>query len=61
VKEFGELIDQGEAALITVGETTLRAALDTAALKAERRVAKELDMSVQDVGAAVREAAGEVS
>jgi hypothetical protein len=30
-------------------------------LKAERRVAKELDMSVKDVGAAVREAAGEVS
>jgi uncharacterized membrane protein len=61
VKEFGELIDQGEAALIIVGETTLQAALDKAVLKAEKHVAKELDMSVKDVDAAVREAAGEVS
>ncbi len=61
VKEFGELIDQGEAALVIVGETTLEAALDKAVLKAEKRVAKELDMSVKDVDAAVREAAGEVS
>ena len=61
VKEFGELIDQGEAALVIVGETTLQAALDKAVLKAEKQVAKELDMSVKDVDAAVREAAGEVS
>jgi uncharacterized membrane protein len=61
VKEFGELIDQGEAALVIVGETTLEAALDKEVLKAEKRVAKELDMSVKDVDAAVREAAGEVS
>jgi uncharacterized membrane protein len=60
VKEFGELIDQGQAALIIVGETTLQAALDKAVLKAEKHVAKELDMSVKDVDAAVREAAGEV-
>ncbi len=61
VKEFGEVIDDGEAALIIVGETTLQAALDKAVLKAEKQVAKELDMSVKDVDAAVREAAGEVS
>jgi uncharacterized membrane protein len=60
VKEFGELIDQGQAALIIVGETTLQAALDKAVLKAEKHVAKQLDMSVKDVDAAVREAAGEV-
>ena len=60
VQEFGELIDQGQAALIIVGETTLKAALDKAELKAEKQVAKELDMSVKDVDAAVREAAGEV-
>jgi uncharacterized membrane protein len=60
VKEFGELIDQGEAALIIVGESTLQAALEKAVLKAEKQVAKELDMSVKDVDAAVREAAGEV-
>jgi uncharacterized membrane protein len=61
VKEFGELVDQGQAALIIVGETTLQAALEKAVLKAEKHVAKELDMSVKDVDAAVREAAGEVS
>jgi uncharacterized membrane protein len=61
VKEFGDLIDQGEAALVIVGETTLQAALDKAVLKAEKQVAKELDISVKDVDAAVREAAGEVS
>ena len=61
VKEFGEIIDEGEAALIIVGEITLQAALEKAVLKAEKQVAKELDMSVTDVDAAVREAAGEVS
>jgi uncharacterized membrane protein len=60
VKEFGELIDEGQAALVIVGETTLQAALDKAVLKAEKQVAKELDVSVKDVDAAVREAAGEV-
>ena len=61
VKEFGELVDQGQAALIIVGETTLQAALEKAELKAENQVvAKELDMSVKDVDAALREAAGEV-
>jgi uncharacterized membrane protein len=60
VKEFGDLIDQGQSALIIVGETTLEAALDKAVLKAEKHVAKQLDMSVKDVDAAVREAVGEV-
>lgn len=61
VKEFGDVIDEGEAALIIVGELTLKAALDKAVLRAEKQVAKELDISVKDVDAAVREAAGEVS
>lgn len=61
VKEFGEVIDSGEAALVIVGETTLEAALAKATLAAEKQVAKELDISVKDVDAAVREAAGEVS
>jgi uncharacterized membrane protein len=60
VKEFGDLIDEGEAALVVVGETTLQAALEKAVLKAEKQVAKELHVSVKDVDAAVREAAGEV-
>ena len=42
VKEFGELIDAGQAALVIVGESTIEAALDKADLKAEKHIAKEL-------------------
>ena len=61
VKEFGELIDDGEAALVIVGESTVEAALDKAELKAEKHVAKELDVSSKDIDQAVQEAAKEVS
>ena len=60
VKELGELIDSGEAALLVVGASTLEQALDKAGLKAEKQVAKQLDVSTKDVDAAVKEAAGEV-
>jgi uncharacterized membrane protein len=60
VKEFGEIIDEGQAALIVVGNSTLEAALTKAKLKAEKQVARELDVSVKDVDDAVRQAAGEV-
>ena len=62
VKEFGELIDAGEAALVIVGESTIEAALDKADLKAEKHIAKELDdVSSKDIDQAVQEAAKEVS
>ena len=62
VKEFGELIDTGEAALVIVGESTLQAALDKADLKAEKHMTKELDdVSSKDIDKAVQEAATEVS
>jgi uncharacterized membrane protein len=61
VKEFGEIIDSGEAAVVIVGESTLEQAVAKAELKAEKHVAKELDVSTKDVDKAVREAAGEVS
>jgi uncharacterized membrane protein len=60
VKEFGEIIDDGQAALIVVGNSTLEAALAKAELKAEKRVAKALDVSVKDVDDAIRQAAGDV-
>ena len=44
-----------------VGESTLQAALDKAGLKAEKHVAKELDVSSKDIDKAVQEAANEVS
>ena len=61
VKEFGELIDAGQAALVIVGESTLQEALDKQVLKAEKHVAKELDVSKKDVDQAVQEAATEVN
>ena len=61
VKELGELIDAGEAALLIVGESTLQDALDKAELKAEKRVAKQLDVSAKDIDAAVQEAAKEAN
>jgi uncharacterized membrane protein len=61
VKEFGEVIDDGTAALVVVGESKIEQAVDKAALKAEKHVAKELDVKPSDIDAAVREAASELS
>jgi len=61
VKELGEVIDDGEAALLVVGESTVQEALEKAGLKAEKQVAKELDVSPKDVDKAIQEAAGQVS
>src|SRR6202000_1753697 len=61
VKEFGEVIDAGQAALVIVGGSKLEEALRKAVLKAEKHVAKELNVSTKDVDQAVQEAASEVS
>ncbi len=60
VKELGDLIDDGQAALVIVGENTIEQAVDKAALKAEKQVAKELDVKPKDIDKAIKEAAGEV-
>jgi uncharacterized membrane protein len=60
-KELGDIIDNGQAALVIVGESTIEQAVDKAALKAEKQVAKELDVKPKDLDKAVREAASEVS
>jgi len=61
VKELGELIDDGQAALVIVGESKVAEAVDKAALKADKHVAKELDVKSKEIDKAVREAATEVS
>jgi len=61
VKELGELIDDGQAALVIVGESKVAEAIDKAELKAEKHIAKELDVKSKDIDKAVREAATEVS
>jgi uncharacterized membrane protein len=61
VKELGELIDDGQAALVIVGESKVAEAVDKAALKAEKHVAKELDVKPKDIDKAIKDAATEVS
>ena len=61
VKEFGDLIDDGQAALVIVGESKLQEAVEKAGLTAEKQAAKELDVESKDIDKAVREAASEVS
>jgi len=61
VKELGELIDAGQAALLVVGASNLEKALDEAQLSAEKSAAKQLDVSAADVDAAVKDAASQVS
>jgi hypothetical protein len=56
-----ELIDDGQAALVIVGESKVAEAVDEAGLKADKQVARELDVKSKDIDKAVREAAGEVS
>jgi uncharacterized membrane protein len=59
-KEFGELIDAGEAALVVVGANTIDKALDEAGLKPAKHVTKSVDVSTADVDAAVKDAGGQV-
>jgi uncharacterized membrane protein len=61
VKELGDIIDEGQAALVVVGESKMGQAVEKAALKAEKRVAKDLDVSSKDIDDAVRDAAAEVN
>jgi uncharacterized membrane protein len=57
VKELGEIIDAGEACLLIIGESKIQAAVEKAGLKAEKQVAKQLDVDPKDIDAAVKDAA----
>ncbi len=60
-KQFGDLIDAGEACLLVIGESTLQAAIDKASIKAEKHVERELDVDSKDLDKAVRETAKQLS
>jgi uncharacterized membrane protein len=60
VKELGDIIDDGQAALLIVGESTIQEAVDKAELKAEKHISKELNANAKEVDKAVQEAAKEV-
>ncbi len=61
VKEFGDVIDAGEAALVIVGETTIASYVEKAELKAQKKVTKELEVNKKDVDKAVQDAAQEMA
>jgi uncharacterized membrane protein len=60
VKELGDVIDGGEAALLIVGESTIEDAVNKAALKAEKHITKELNANAKQVDKAVKEAAKDI-
>ena len=58
VKEFGDIIDAGQAALVIVGESTLEDAVNKAELRAEKQVCKELNaVGPKEIDKAVQDAA----
>ncbi|HXW36072.1 MAG TPA: DUF1269 domain-containing protein [Acidimicrobiales bacterium] len=60
-KELGEAIDEGEAALVIIGESTMEDALAKAQLKAEKRAGRQVDVSPKDIDKVVQETAKDVS
>jgi len=56
VKELGDLIDEGEAALVIVGESKIEQYLDRALSRATRRMAKEIDSDAGAFSATLAEA-----
>lgn len=61
IKEFGDAIDAGEAALVIVGQSTVQAALEKAGLEASSHVSKELEVDKGQIDEAVQAAAKEAT
>jgi hypothetical protein len=61
VKELGDLIDEGEAALVIVAESRLSEAIEKAQLRAVKRIAKEYDVDAKEVDDAIKQAAGQLA
>jgi uncharacterized membrane protein len=54
VKELGDMIDAGQAALLIVGQSTIEDALNKAELKARKHITKEINANAKDVDKEVR-------
>jgi hypothetical protein len=59
IKEFGDAIDEGEAALVIVAQSAVQAELEKAGLEAPTHVAKELEVDDSHIDEAVQSAAQE--
>ena len=60
VKELGEAIDEGEAALVVIGELTIESYVRDAIKGAKKAVAKEFSLDKGDVDAELQKAAAEL-
>jgi uncharacterized membrane protein len=60
-KELGELLEEGQAALIVVGESRLEEQLDKALTRAEKSIEKELDADAKEFERELKEAEKEGS
>jgi uncharacterized membrane protein len=54
VKELGDVIDSGEAALLVIGDVTLSEAIAKAQLKAVKEIKKDVDASFKDLEAQIK-------
>jgi uncharacterized membrane protein len=61
MKELGEMLDAGEAALVVIGESRVREQLDKALTRYDKSVEKELDADSKDFKAALDEADKELA
>jgi uncharacterized membrane protein len=55
-KELGDFLDEGQAALIVVGESRLEEQLDKALTRAEKSIEKELDADAKEFERELKEA-----
>ncbi len=60
VKELGDLLDEGEAALLIVGESALQSYVEQALPRARRRVGLEVEMESQVLRETLAQAAEEL-
>ncbi|MEA2842771.1 MAG: hypothetical protein QOJ69_442 [Actinomycetota bacterium] len=58
VKELGEFLDDGDAALVVIGRSKLEEYMDRVMARAERRMAKQIDADMKEMSAEL-EAASE--
>lgn len=49
VKELGDVIDEGEAALVVLGDATVSEALEKAELRAVKQIRKQADVDLDDL------------
>jgi uncharacterized membrane protein len=58
VKELGEFIDEGEAALLVIGDITVSKAMEKAELRAVKEIRKQVNVDLDDLEKEIKSANG---